>query len=85
MLYELLNLGLVHSEIPHHHSRVVAESQYHEPLLGFGNDTRVMMRDFRVDEPEIEEFIEHWRRLIASKNCALYCCIFLPRILHDTK
>ena len=25
------------------------------------------MRDFRVDEPEIEEFIEHWRRLIASK------------------
>ena len=35
-------------------------------ILGFGNDTRVMMRDFRVDEPEIEEFIEHWRRLIAS-------------------
>ena len=26
------------------------------------------MRDFRVDEPEIEEFIEHWRRLIASKT-----------------
>ena len=34
VLYELLNLGLVHSEIPHHHSSVVAESQYHEPLLG---------------------------------------------------
>ena len=45
--------------------------------MGFGNDTRVMMRDFRVDEPEIEEFIEHWRRLIASKN-ALDRCIFLP-------
>ena len=30
------------------------------------------MRDFRVDEPEIEEFIEHWRRLIASKSTFKY-------------
>mmetsp|Transcript_1065 Transcript_1065/g.1187 ORF Transcript_1065/g.1187 Transcript_1065/m.1187 type:complete len:888 (-) Transcript_1065:21-2684(-) len=35
-------------------------------IIGFGNDTRVMMRDFRGDEPEIGEAVEHWRLLIAS-------------------
>jgi hypothetical protein len=47
--------------------RLSGDPQQRFVILGFGNDTRVMMRDFRVDEPEIEEFIEHWRRLIASE------------------
>ena len=51
---------------------VPGDPQQRFVILGFGNDTRVMMRDFRVDEPEIEEFIEHWRRLIASKSTFKY-------------
>ena len=35
-------------------------------VTGTGNDTRVMIRTFRGDEPEIEEFVEHWRLLIAQ-------------------
>ena len=35
-------------------------------ILGFGIDAHVMIRSFRGDEPEIEEFVEHWRLLIAS-------------------
>jgi hypothetical protein len=35
-------------------------------IIGFGNDAHVMIRNFRGDEPEIEEFVEHWRLLIAS-------------------
>jgi hypothetical protein len=35
-------------------------------IIGFGNDTRVMMRDFRGDEPEIEESVEQWRLLIGT-------------------
>lgn len=35
-------------------------------ILGFGVDAHVMIRSFRGDEPEIEEFVEHWRLLIAS-------------------
>ena len=50
-----------------HPTLLTGDPQQRFVILGFGNDTRVMMRDFRVDEPEIEEFIEHWRRLIASE------------------
>ena len=35
-------------------------------VTGTGNDTRVMVRTFRGDEPEIEEYVEHWRLLIAQ-------------------
>ena len=35
-------------------------------ILRFGSDAHVMIRNFRGDEPEIEEFVEHWRLLISS-------------------
>jgi hypothetical protein len=34
--------------------------------IGFGIDTQITIRNFRGDEPEIEEFVEHWRLLIAD-------------------
>ena len=34
MFDEFFNLRLIHSEIPHHHSCVVPESQYDESLFG---------------------------------------------------
>jgi hypothetical protein len=35
-------------------------------ISGNGNETRVMVRNFRGDEPEIEEFVEEWRLLIVN-------------------
>lgn len=34
VLYELLDLGFIHSEVPHHHSSVIAKPEYHKALLG---------------------------------------------------
>ena len=33
-------------------------------VTGVGNDTRIMIRTFRGDEPEIGEYVEHWRLVI---------------------
>jgi hypothetical protein len=38
----------------------------YENFLGCGIDTHITIRNFRGDEPEIEEFVEHWRLLIAD-------------------
>jgi hypothetical protein len=35
-------------------------------ILGSGIDTHVTIRNFRGDEPEILEYVEHWRLLIAD-------------------
>lgn len=35
-------------------------------VVGFENDAQVIIRNFRGDEPEIEEFVENWRLHIAS-------------------
>ena len=44
-------------------------------IMGFGADARVTIRTFRGDEPEIEKYVEHWRKLIInyllSKNDVL--------------
>lgn len=44
-------------------------------IMGFGADARVTIRTFRGDEPEIEKYVEQWRKLITeyllSKNDVL--------------
>ena len=44
-------------------------------IMGFGTEARVTIRTFRGDEPEIEKYVEHWRKLIItyllSKNDVL--------------
>lgn len=44
-------------------------------IMGFGVEARVTIRTFRGDEPEIEKYVEHWRKLIInyllSKNDVL--------------
>jgi hypothetical protein len=35
-------------------------------VIGSGVNTHVTIRNFRGDEPEIMEFVEHWRVLIAE-------------------
>jgi hypothetical protein len=44
-------------------------------IMGFGAEARVTIRTFRGDEPEIEKYVEHWRKLITnyllSKNDVL--------------
>jgi hypothetical protein len=38
----------------------------YDTFPGCGIDTHITIRNFRGDEPEIEEFVEHWRLLIAD-------------------
>mmetsp|Transcript_32125 Transcript_32125/g.30618 ORF Transcript_32125/g.30618 Transcript_32125/m.30618 type:complete len:787 (-) Transcript_32125:234-2594(-) len=46
---------------------VLAADPFHRfVIIGFGIDTQITIRNFRGDEPEIEEFVEHWRLLIAD-------------------
>ena len=35
-------------------------------IMGFGSESRVTIRTFRGDEPEIEKFVENWRTLIET-------------------
>jgi hypothetical protein len=51
VLYELLDLRLVHPEVPHHHPSVVAEPEDHKPLLGVawdGDGVMVRGKGWRV-------------------------------------
>lgn len=53
-------------------------------IIGSGVNTHVTIRNFRGDEPEIMEFVEHWRVLIAeyliSKRCRILPHETLPKL-----
>ena len=68
MLDEFFDLRLIHSEIPHHHSCVVPESQYHESLFGVTwlfekENDKIIKRQFVVNARNNNQQLSQARRL----------------------